>query len=337
MELATFTGLLTFVLAVILVILFFNFIPVGLWISAWASGVHVGILQLIGMRLRRVPPAKIVLPLIKAVKAGLDVAIDKLEAHYLAGGNVDRVVDALIAAHRAQIDLSFERAAAIDLAGRNVLEAVQVSVNPRVIETPVISAVAKNGIELKVKARVTVRANIQRLVGGAGEDTIVARVGEGIVTTVGSSLSHEEVLENPDRISKTVLAKGLDAGTAYEILSIDIADVDVGRNIGAQLQMDQAEADKNIAQAKAAERRFAALAREQEMRAMVEEMRARVVEAEAEVPKALAQALREGRLGVLDYYVLRNLIADTEMRQAISRGGEPPEPRQGGEPPKRSE
>lgn len=334
MQLATFTGLLVFVLAVIFVILFFNFIPVGLWISAWAAGVRVGILQLIGMRLRRVPPAKIVLPLIKAVKAGMDVAIDKLEAHYLAGGNVDRVVDALIAAHRAQIDLSFERAAAIDLAGRNVLEAVQVSVNPRVIETPVIAAVAKNGIELRVKARVTVRANIQRLVGGAGEETIVARVGEGIVTTVGSAESHEEVLENPDRISKTVLAKGLDAGTAYEILSIDIADVDVGRNIGAQLQMDQAEADKNIAQAKAAERRFAALAREQEMRAMVEEMRARVVEAEAEVPKALAQALREGKLGVMDYYAMRNIMADTEMRRAIGEAGKRPEDEPEGKRPR---
>lgn len=321
---AGFTGLILLVLVILFVVLFFNFIPVGLWISAWAAGVKVPIWTLVGMRLRRVPPHRIVMPLIKAEKAGMDVSIDKLEAHYLAGGNVDRVVDALIAAHRAQIDLSFERAAAIDLAGRNVLEAVQVSVNPRVIETPVISAVAKNGIELKVKARVTVRANIQRLVGGAGEETIVARVGEGIVTTVGSSESHEEVLENPDRISKTVLEKGLDAGTAYEILSIDIADVDVGRNIGAQLQTDQAEADKNIAQAKAAERRFAALAREQEMRAMVEEMRARVVEAEAEVPKALAQALREGKLGVMDYYAMRNIMADTEMRRAIGEAGKRP-------------
>lgn len=324
MDLAGFTGLILLVLVILFVVLFFNFIPVGLWISAWAAGVKVPIWTLVGMRLRRVPPHRIVMPLIKAEKAGMDVSIDKLEAHYLAGGNVDRVVDALIAAHRAQIDLSFERAAAIDLAGRNVLEAVQVSVNPRVIETPVISAVAKNGIELKVKARVTVRANIQRLVGGAGEETIVARVGEGIVTTVGSSESHEEVLENPDRISKTVLEKGLDAGTAYEILSIDIADVDVGRNIGAQLQTDQAEADKNIAQAKAAERRFAALAREQEMRAMVEEMRARVVEAEAEVPKALAQALREGKLGVMDYYAMRNIMADTEMRRAIGEAGKRP-------------
>jgi len=298
-----------------------SFVPVGLWISAVAAGVRVSIVTLIGMRLRRVPPAQIILPLIKAEKAGLDVSIDKLEAHYLAGGNVDRVVDALIAAHRAQINLTFERAAAIDLAGRDVLEAVQMSVNPKVIETPEISAVAKDGIELKVKARVTVRANIDRLVGGAGEPTVIARVGEGIVTTVGSSDSHKDVLENPDKISATVLAKGLDAGTAFEILSIDIADVDVGRNIGAQLQMDQAEADKNIAQAKAAERQFAAQAREQEMRAQVEEMRARVVEAEAEVPKAIAQALREGRIGALDYFMLRNLMADTEMRESVAREG----------------
>lgn len=304
------------ILAAILVLL--NFVPVGLWISALAAGVKVSIVTLIGMRLRRVPPSRIILPLIKAEKAGMNVTIDKLEAHYLAGGDVDRVVDALIAAHRAQINLSFERAAAIDLAGRNVLEAVQMSVNPKVIETPIVSAVAKDGIELKAKARVTVRANIDRLVGGAGEPTIIARVGEGIVTTVGSAETHKEVLENPDRISSTVLSKGLDAGTAFEILSIDIADVDVGRNIGAQLQMDQAEADKNIAQAKAAERRYAALAREQEMLAHVQEMRARVVEAEAEVPKALAMALRTGKLGVMDYYNLRNLLADTEMRQALA-------------------
>ncbi|NPV52792.1 MAG: flotillin-like protein FloA [Firmicutes bacterium] len=312
-----------FVILVVLVVVFFlvllNFIPVGLWISAMAAGVHVGIFNLVGMRLRRVPPSRIIMPLIKAVKAGLNASVDKLEAHYLAGGNVDRVVDALIAAHRAEISLSFERAAAIDLAGRNVLEAVQMSVNPKVIETPVVAAVAKDGIELKAKARVTVRANIDRLVGGAGEATIIARVGEGVVTTVGSAESHKEVLENPDKISRTVLSKGLDAGTAFEILSIDIADVDVGRNIGARLQMDQAEADKNIAQAKAAERRFAALAREQEMKAMVQEMRARVVEAEADVPRALADALRAGKLGVLDYYNLQNVLADTQMREAISR------------------
>jgi len=318
--------MLVFWLPVIVVLLFLivllNFVPVGLWISAWAAGVPVSIFTLVGMRLRRVPPAGIILPLIKAQKAGLDVAIDKLEAHFLAGGNVDRVVDALIAAQRANIGLSFERAAAIDLAGRNVLEAVQMSVNPKVIETPTVAAVAKDGIELKVKARVTVRANIDRLVGGAGEATIIARVGEGIVTTVGSSETHKEVLENPDRISKTVLAKGLDAGTAFEILSIDIADVDVGRNIGAQLQVDQAIADKNIAEAKAAERRFAALAREQEMLAMVQEMRAKVVQAEAEVPLALAAALREGKLGVMDYYTMQNILADTAMRQAIGRSGE---------------
>lgn len=306
----------------VVVILFLGFlftiVPIGLWISALAAGVRVGIWTLVGMRLRRVPPSRIIIPLIKAMKAGLDTSIDKLEAHYLAGGNVDRVVDALIAAHRAQIPLTFERAAAIDLAGRDVLEAVQMSVNPKVIETPIISAVAKDGIELKAKARVTVRANIDRLVGGAGEPTIIARVGEGIVTTVGSSETHKEVLENPDKISATVLEKGLDSGTAFEILSIDIADVDVGRNIGAQLQIDQADADKNIAQAKAAERRFAAQAREQEMRAQVEEMRARVVEAEAQVPLALADALRQGKLGVMDYYSMRNIMADTDMREALA-------------------
>ncbi len=307
------------VLIVLVIVTVLSFVPIGLWISALAAGVDVGILTLIGMRLRRVPPHRIILPLIKAQKAGIDATIDKLEAHYLAGGNVDRVIDALIAAHRAEITLGFERAAAIDLAGRNVLEAVQMSVNPRVIETPEIAAVAKNGIELKVKARVTVRANIDRLIGGAGEATIIARVGEGIVTTVGSDVSHEAVLENPDRISKVVLEKGLDSGTAFEILSIDIADVDVGRNIGARLQMDQAEADKNIAQAKAAERRFAAIAREHEMKADVEKMRAKVVEAEAEVPKALAEALREGKLGVMDYYSMRNIMADTSMRESISR------------------
>lgn len=314
--------LIALALLLVLLMVFFSFVPVGLWISAWAAGVYVGIFTLVAMRLRGVPPARIVRALIKSSKAGIDLGIDKLEAHYLAGGNVDRVVDALIAAQRAEIALTFERAAAIDLAGRNVLEAVQMSVNPRVIETPTIAAVAKDGIELKVKARVTVRANIDRLVGGAGEATIIARVGEGIVTTVGSSGSHAEVLENPDRISATVLAKGLDAGTAFEILSIDIADVDIGRNIGAQLQMAQAEADKNIAQAKAAERRFAAQAREQEMLAKVQEMRAQVVEAEAEVPRALSTALREGHLGVMDYYNMRNILADTEMRKAISRVSE---------------
>ncbi|HBR33549.1 MAG TPA: hypothetical protein DD734_02880 [Firmicutes bacterium] len=314
-------SLLVLALVIIFVLLFFNFIPVGLWISALAAGVNVRIWTLFAMRLRRVPPSRIVLPMIKAEKAGiLEVSVDKLEAHYLAGGNVDRVIDALIAAQRAEINLSFERAAAIDLAGRNVLEAVQMSVNPQVIETPEVSAMAKDGIELKAKARVTVRANIDRLVGGAGEATIIARVGEGIVTTVGSSDSHKAVLENPDNISKTVLEKGLDAGTAFEILSIDIADVDVGRNIGAKLQIDQAEADKNIAQAKASERRFAAMAREQEMKAQVQEMRARVVEAEAEVPRAFAEALKKGKIGVMDYYQLQNIQADTAMRDAIGRG-----------------
>ncbi|MFZ5591058.1 MAG: flotillin-like protein FloA [Bacillota bacterium] len=313
-----------FIIILVAVMVVFSFIPVGLWISALAAGVKIGIFTLIGMRLRRVPPAQIVGPLIKADKAGLDISVNQLEAHYLAGGNVDRVVNALIAAERANIPLPFERAAAIDLAGRDVLEAVQMSVNPKVIQTPWVSAVAKDGIEVKVVARVTVRANIDRLVGGAGEETILARVGEGVVTTVGSSETHKHVLENPDSISRTVLEKGLDAGTAFEILSIDIADVDVGRNIGAQLQTDQAEADKRIAQAKAEERRAMAVAREQEMKAAVEEMRARVVEAEAEVPRAMAEALRSGKLGVLDYYNLQNLLADTRMRESISGlGGEP--------------
>lgn len=309
-------------LIIIFLILFFTFIPVGLWVTAYFSGVKIGITTLIGMRLRRVVPSRIVVPMIKATKAGLAIEIDKLEAHYLAGGNVNTLVDALIAAQRANIDLPFERAAAIDLAGRNVLEAVQVSVNPKVIETPKISAVAKDGIEVIVKARVTVRANIERLVGGAGEETIIARVGEGIVTTVGSSKSHTDVLENPDLISQTVLEKGLDSGTAFEILSIDIADVDVGRNIGAKLQTDQAEADKRIAQAKAEERRAMAVAREQEMVAEVQAMKAKVVEAEAEVPLALAKALREGKIGVMDYYTMKNILADTSMRESISKMAE---------------
>jgi uncharacterized protein YqfA (UPF0365 family) len=303
---------------IIFLMLFFRFIPVALWISALAANVRIGIWNLVGMRLRRVVPAKIVNPMIKAVKAGLDISINKLEAHYLAGGNVDRVVNSLIAAQRADIPLEFERAAAIDLAGRDVLEAVQMSVNPKVIETPIVAAIAKDGIELKAKAKVTVRANISRLVGGAGEQTVIARVGEGVVTTIGSASSHKEVLENPDKISHTVLNKGLEAGTAFEILSIDIADVDVGRNIGAQLQADQAEADKKIAQAKAEERRAMAIALEQEMKAQVQEMRAKVVEAEAEVPKAMAAALREGKLGVMDYYNMQNIISDTKMREAIA-------------------
>lgn len=311
------------IVVIFIVSLFLHFVPIGLWISARAAGVNVGIFNLVGMRLRRVIPSKIVLPLVKANKAGLDVNANQLEAHYLAGGDVDRVVDALIAAQRATMSLTFERAAAIDLAGRDVLEAVQMSVNPKVIETPFISAVAQNGIELKVRARVTVRANIDRLVGGAGEATVIARVGEGIVTSVGSAEDHSEVLENPDKISKTVLNKGLDAGTAFEILSIDIADVDVGRNIGARLQTDQAEADKRIAQAKAEERRAMAVAKEQEMHAYTQEMQAKVVEAQAEVPLATAQALREGNLGVMDYYSMRNILADTNMRNAVAGTGVP--------------
>ena len=307
------------ILIIILLILFFTFVPIGLWITAFFSGVRVKISTLIGMRLRRVVPSKIVNPMIKATKGGLDLNIDELEAHYLAGGNVNTLVDALIAAQRANIPLIFERAAAIDLAGRNVLEAVQVSVNPKVIETPNISAVAKNGIEVIVKARVTVRANIERLVGGAGEETIIARVGEGIVTTVGSATTHADVLENPDSISRTVLDKGLDSGTAFEILSIDIADVDIGRNIGAKLQMEQADADKKIAQAKAEERRAMAVAKEQEMIAEVQAMRAKVVEAESQVPLALATALKEGNMGVMDYYNMKNVLADTDMRDSISK------------------
>ena len=306
-------------LIIILVILFFTFVPVGLWITAHFSGVKIKIGTLIGMRLRRVVPSRIVNPMIKATKAGLTIGVDKLEAHHLAGGNVNTLVDALIAAQRANIPLEFERAAAIDLAGRNVLEAVQVSVNPKVIETPQIAAVSKDGIEVIVKARVTVRANIERLVGGAGEETIIARVGEGIVTTVGSSGTHKDVLENPDSISQTVLDKGLDSGTAFEILSIDIADLDVGRNIGAKLQTDQAEADKRIAQARAEERRAMAVAKEQEMVAEVQAMKAKVVEAEVEVPLALAGALKEGNMGFMDYYNMRNILADTDMRESISK------------------
>ena len=306
-----FVGFVPFILLIFLIILF-SFVPVGLWISAIAAGVKVTLISLIGMRLRRVTPSRIILPFIKAQKGGVETSIDKLEAHFLAGGNVDNVVDALIAANRADIPLPFERAAAIDLAGRNVLEAVQMSVNPKVIATPLISAVAKDGIELKVKSQVTVRANIDRLVGGAGEATIIARVGEGIVTTVGSSASHAEVIENPDRISKVVLDKGLDSGTAFEILSIDIADVDVGRNIGARLQMAQAEADKNIAQAKADERRFAAQAREQEMRP-TQEMRAQVVQVKPRFPGRLRMPCA-GNLGVMDFYGMQNIMADTSMR-----------------------
>lgn len=306
-------GIIVLCIVFLLVIMFFVFVPIGLWVSAVAANVKVGIFNLVGMKLRRVVPRKIIFPLIKATKAGIPVTVNQLEAHYLAGGNVDSVVNALIAAERAGMNLSFEKASAIDLAGRDVFEAVTMSVTPKVIETPLISAVAKDGIELIVKARVTVRTNLERLIGGAGEATVLARIGEGIVTTVGSSPTHSAVLENPDEISKLVLDKGLDSGTAYEIISIDIADIDIGRNIGANLQSLQAEADNKIAQAKAEERRAMAVALEQEMRASV-------VEAEAEIPKAMAQALREGNIGVLDYYKLQNVLADTEMKKNIGTG-----------------
>lgn len=314
-----FGSIIVIVLIFIFISIFLSFVPIGLWVTAFFSGVKIRISELIGMKLRRVKPSRIVRPAIKATKAGLNLEIASLEAHYLAGGNVNTLVDALIAAQRANIPLQFERAAAIDLAGRDVLEAVQVSVNPKVIETPNISAVAQDGIEVIVKAKVTVRANIERLVGGAGEQTIIARVGEGIVTTVGSSQSYKAVLENPDSISRVVLDKGLDSGTAYEILSIDIADVDVARNIGARLQTDQAEADKRISEAKASERRAMALAREQEMKAEVEAMRAKVVEAESQVPIAMAEALKSGNLGVFDYYKMKNINSDTDMRNSISK------------------
>ncbi|PLT30962.1 flotillin-like protein FloA [Peribacillus deserti] len=321
---STIILLIAVVAGIIVFAVLLTFVPVMLWVSALAAGVRVSIFTLIGMRLRRVIPSRVINPLIKAHKAGIDVTTNQLESHYLAGGNVDRVVNALIAAHRANIELSFERSAAIDLAGRNVLEAVQMSVNPKVIETPFIAGVAMNGIEVKAKARITVRANIDRLVGGAGEETVIARVGEGIVSTIGSSDSHKKVLENPDMISQTVLSKGLDSGTAFEILSIDIADVDIGSNIGANLQTEQAEADKKIAQAKAEERRAMAVAYEQEMKARVEEMRAKVVESEAEVPLAMAEALKSGNLGVMDYINLQNITADTDMRDSISRMSKDP-------------
>jgi uncharacterized protein YqfA (UPF0365 family) len=318
MEFVDITGLLIIGLVLLFIIFFFYFVPVGLWIRAYFSGVKIGLIRdLAGMRLRKVPPAAIVNPLITAHKAGIRVDASMLEAHYLAGGHVYKVVKALISADKANIDLPLERAMAIDLAGRDVFEAVQVSVNPKVIQTPMVSAVAKDGIQVKAIALITVRANIERLVGGAGEETIIARVGEGIVSTIGSADSHKAVLENPDSISKVVLSKGLDSGTAYEILSIDIADVDVGENIGAKLQTDQADADLKVAQAKAEERRAAAVAREQEMRAAVQEQRAKVVEAEAEVPRAIAEAFRNGQLGVMDYYNMRNIEADTKMRDSI--------------------
>lgn len=307
---------------IFLLILFTYFIPVGLWFSALLSGVRISLIQLIFMRWRKVPPSIIVNAMINSTKAGLRLTRDELEAHFLAGGHVQSVVNALISADKANIPLDFKSATAIDLAGRDVFEAVQMSVNPKVINTPPVAAVAKDGIQLIAKARVTVRANIKQLVGGAGEETILARVGEGIVTSIGSATSHKAVLENPDSISKVVLAKGLDSGTAFEILSIDIADIDVGVNIGAKLQMDQANADKNIAQAKAEERRAMAVAQEQEMKAKAQEARAKVIEAEAEVPKAMAEAFRNGNLGIMDYYKMQNIQADTEMRNSISKPGQ---------------
>ncbi|PIP20134.1 MAG: hypothetical protein COX40_06435 [Candidatus Omnitrophica bacterium CG23_combo_of_CG06-09_8_20_14_all_40_11] len=312
------------ILALVFMWFFFYLIPVRLWITAVAAGVRIGILSLVGMRLRKVAPHIIINSLIMSHKAGLSVNTDRLEAHYLAGGNVIRVVQALISADKANLNLAFERACAIDLAGRDVLEAVKTSVNPKVIDAPkegILAAVAKDGIELKAKARVTVRANLERLVGGATEETIIARVGEGIVSTIGSADTYKQVLENPDSISKTVLSKGLDSGTAFQILSIDIADVDVGKNIGAELQASQAEADLKVAQARAESRRAMAVAQEQEMKAKAQEMRAKVIEAEAEIPLAISQAFREGKLGVMDYYTLRNIQADTSMRERI---GKPP-------------
>lgn len=312
-----------FIILILLgVILFFYFVPLGLWVTAFFSGVRVAIVRdLIGMRLRKVSPGPIIRAMITATKAGLTLELSKLEAHYLAGGNILKVIRALISADKARLGLTFEKAAAIDLAGRDVFEAVQISVNPKVIMTPLITAMAKDGIQIRAMAKVTVRANLDRLVGGATEETILARVGEGIVTTIGSSDTHKKVLENPDSISKLVLEKGLDSGTAFEILSIDIADVDVGDNVGAKLQIDQAEADLKVARAKAEERRAMAVALEQENKARIEEMRARVVEAEAQVPEAIASAFREGKLGVMDYYNMNNVISDTEMRRSIADEG----------------
>lgn len=311
--------IIAIVLIIFFVLVFFYYVPIGLWLTAVVSGVKVSLIQLVLMRVRKVPPSVIINSLINAHKAGLRLSRDELEAHYLAGGNVNSVVNALISADKANIPLDFKAATAIDLAGRDVFEAVQVSVNPRVINTPPVTAVAKDGIQLIANARVTVRANIKQLVGGAGEDTILARVGEGIVTSIGSADSHKEVLENPDSISRLVLAKGLDSGTAFEILSIDIADIDIGKNIGAELQIDQANADKNIAQAKAEERRTMAVANEQEMKAKAEEARANVIQAEAEIPKAIADAFRNGNLGIMDYYKFKNIEADTHMRSSISK------------------
>lgn len=315
-------SLLLLVVAIILLSIFFYFVPFLLWFSAKVSGVSISLIQLFLMRIRKVPPTIIVRAMIEAHKAGLSrLTRDELEAHYLAGGHVERVVHALVSASKANIDLSFQMATAIDLAGRDVFLAVQMSVNPKVIDTPPVTAVAKDGIQLVAKARVTVRANIKQLVGGAGEETVLARVGEGIVSSIGSSESHKSVLENPDSISKLVLKKGLDSGTAFEILSIDIADIDIGRNIGAALQMDQAQADKNIAQAKAEERRAMAIALEQEMKAKAQEARAKVIEAEAQVPQAMAEAFRNGNLGIMDYYKMKNIEADTNMRDSIAKPG----------------
>ena len=315
-----FTILMIAAAVLFIVIIFFYYVPFFLWINALSAGVHISLVQLFLMRLRRVPPRTIVYAMIEAHKAGLrDVTRDDLEAHYLAGGHVEKVVHALVSASKANIDLSFQMGTAIDLAGRDVLQAVQMSVNPKVIDTPPVTAVAKDGIQLIAKARVTVRANIKQLVGGAGEETILARVGEGIVSSIGSSASHKSVLENPDSISKLVLKKGLDAGTAFEILSIDIADIDIGKNIGAVLQIDQAQADKNIAQARAEERRAMAIALEQEMKAKAQEARAKVIEAEAEIPKAMAEAFRSGNMVVMDYYRMKNIQSDTEMRDSISK------------------
>jgi uncharacterized protein YqfA (UPF0365 family) len=318
----------------ILLIVFFYYVPFLLWISAKVSGVSISLIQLFLMRIRKVPPHAIVRCMIEAHKAGLStIRRDDLEAHYLAGGHIERVVHALVSAAKANIELSFQMATAIDLAGRDVFQAVQMSVNPQVIDTPPVTAVAKDGIQMITKARVTVRANIRQLVGGAGEETVLARVGEGIVSSIGSSQSHKTVMENPDSISKLVLQKGLDAGTAFEILSIDIADIDIGKNIGAQLQMDQAEADKNIAQAKAEERRAMAVASEQEMKAKAQEARAKVIEAEAEVPKAMADAFRSGNLGIMDYYKMKNIAADTSMRESIAKPASP-QSTTGGKPSK---
>ncbi len=314
------TGLaIFFVIGIIALLLLFYIIPVNLWFQAAVSGVQVSLLQLIIMRFRKVPPGAIVLAMITSKKAGIDITRDELEAHFLAGGNIKLVVNALISADKANMNLTFNTATAIDLAGRDVLEAVQMSVNPKVINTPPVTAVAKDGIQLIAKARVTVRANIEQLVGGAGEDTVLARIGEGVVSSIGSSENHKKVLENPDVISKLVLEKGLDAGTAFQILSIDIADIDIGKNIGAALQMDQAEADKNIAQAKAEERRAMAVALEQEMKAKAQEARAKVIEAEAQIPMAMAESFRSGNMGIMDYYKFKNIQADTSMRDSIAK------------------